>query len=34
VRGSAFGATATAVQADVMINETRPDAAQQNQQQQ
>ncbi len=34
VRGSAFGATATAVQADVMINETRPDAAQQKQQQQ
>jgi transglutaminase-like putative cysteine protease len=34
VRGSAFGAAATTVQADVMINETRPDAAQQKQQQQ
>jgi transglutaminase-like putative cysteine protease len=34
VRGSVFGATAIAVQADVMISAARPDAAQQMQQQQ
>ena len=34
VRGSAYGATASTIQADVMISEAKPDAAQQMQQQQ
>jgi transglutaminase-like putative cysteine protease len=34
VRGSAYGTTASFIQADVMISEARPDAAQQMQQQQ